>query len=192
MSQGIKTVIFPVNDLARAKSLFSRLAGTEPHTDRAYYVGFRVEDQEIGLDPNGRAKECRDPRLGSADVPSADSAVRPSWERGRPVRILYLSRTLGNAGRRHGRSCRVPRLGSADVPSASSTSRKLLGMRVGVTVDPSLGRSYWHVADIRKSLQALLDGGAQFQQDVRDVGGGRLIASVKDPDGNSIGLLQAS
>jgi predicted enzyme related to lactoylglutathione lyase len=65
-------------------------------------------------------------------------------------------------------------------------------MRAGVTVDPSLGRSYWDVADIRKSLQALLDGGAQLQQDVRDVGGGRLIASVKDPDGNSIGLLQAS
>jgi hypothetical protein len=27
-------------------------------------------------------------------------------------------------------------------------------------------------------------------QDVRDVGNGRLIATVKDPDGNVIGLLQ--
>jgi predicted enzyme related to lactoylglutathione lyase len=29
-----------------------------------------------------------------------------------------------------------------------------------------------------------------MQQDVRDVGGGRLIATAQDPDGNVIGLLQ--
>ncbi|AWT41506.1 MULTISPECIES: VOC family protein [Streptomyces] len=49
---------------------------------------------------------------------------------------------------------------------------------------------YWHVADIRARLSALLDAGAELLQDVRDVGGGRLIASVKDADGNLVGLLQ--
>ena len=29
-----------------------------------------------------------------------------------------------------------------------------------------------------------------MDQDVKDVGGGRLIASVKDADGNLIGILQ--
>ena len=36
-----------------------------------------------------------------------------------------------------------------------------------------------------------MDAGAQVQQDVRDVGGGKLIAWVKDPDGNTLGLLQS-
>jgi predicted enzyme related to lactoylglutathione lyase len=49
---------------------------------------------------------------------------------------------------------------------------------------------YWHVDDINKSLKALLDAGAEAQQEVKDVGGGKLIASVKDVDGNVIGLIQ--
>ena len=49
---------------------------------------------------------------------------------------------------------------------------------------------YWHVDDIKRSVKALLDAGAEAQQEVRDVGGGKLIASVKDADGNVIGLLQ--
>ena len=43
---------------------------------------------------------------------------------------------------------------------------------------------------MRAVLAALLDAGARPLQDVRDVGGGKLIASVTDPDGNVIGLLQ--
>ncbi|MCA1822555.1 MAG: hypothetical protein LC644_12685 [Pseudonocardia sp.] len=51
---------------------------------------------------------------------------------------------------------------------------------------------YWHVDDIKASVQALLDAGAQAQQEIRDVGGGKLIAAVKDTDGNVIGLIQPS
>ncbi len=109
MNQGIRTVIYPVKDLAQAKTLFSRLLGVEPYADQAYYVGFRIGDQEIGLDPNGHKQ--------------------------------------------------------------------------GMT-------AYFHVSDIKKSLQLLLDAGAQVQQEVKDVGGGKLIASVKDADGNVIGLVQ--
>jgi predicted enzyme related to lactoylglutathione lyase len=50
---------------------------------------------------------------------------------------------------------------------------------------------YWHVDDIRRSLQLLLDAGAQPLQDVKDVGGGKLIASARDPDSNVIGLIQS-
>ncbi len=50
---------------------------------------------------------------------------------------------------------------------------------------------YVHVNDIKKSLQLLLDAGAQVQQAVQDVGGGKLIATVKDADSNIIGLIQS-
>ena len=49
---------------------------------------------------------------------------------------------------------------------------------------------YYDVTDIQYSLQPLLDAGAQVVQEVKDVGGGKLIASVKDTDGNVIGLIQ--
>jgi predicted enzyme related to lactoylglutathione lyase len=111
MSQGIRTIIYPVRDLARSKKLYSQLLGIEPYADQPYYVGFRVGDQEIGLDPNGHKQ--------------------------------------------------------------------------GMT-------AYWHVDDIKNSLQLFLDTGAQALQEVRDVGGGKLIASVKDVDGNIIGLIQSS
>ena len=38
--------------------------------------------------------------------------------------------------------------------------------------------AYWEVADMRASLQELLDAGAEAHQDVKDVGGGLLIATV--------------
>ncbi|MEU7964857.1 VOC family protein [Streptomyces sp. NPDC049097] len=49
---------------------------------------------------------------------------------------------------------------------------------------------YWQVPDLRARLAALLDAGAELLQDVQDVGGGKLIASVRDADGNLVGLLQ--
>lgn len=112
MNQGIKTVIYPVKDIAQAKALYSKLLGVEPYMDEAYYVGFKIGDQDIGLDPNGHQQ----------------------------------------------------------------------GMTGPV--------NYFQVGDIKSSLQSLLDAGAQIQQDVKDVGGGKLIASVKDADGNIIGLIQ--
>jgi len=110
MNQGIKTVIYPVKDIDRAKTLFRKLLGVEPYADEAYYVGFRIGDQDIGLDPNGHKE--------------------------------------------------------------------------GMT-------AYWEVDNIKESLQLLLDAGAQALQEVKDVGGDKLIASVKDADGNIIGLIQS-
>jgi len=50
---------------------------------------------------------------------------------------------------------------------------------------------YWPVNNLKKSLQSLLDAGAQMQEEIKDVGGGKLIASVKDADSNIIGLIQS-
>jgi predicted enzyme related to lactoylglutathione lyase len=52
--------------------------------------------------------------------------------------------------------------------------------------------SYWRVDDLDASLAELVDAGAERQQPVSDVGGGRRIATVKDTAGNPIGLLQDS
>ena len=110
MNQGMRLLVYPVKDMAKAKTLYRELLGVEPYADMAYYVGFRAGDLEIGLDPRGNSKG--------------------------PL-------------------------------------------------------AYWEVKDIRASLRQLLDVGAQADQEVKDVGGGKLIASVKDADGNSLGLMQS-
>lgn len=113
MAAGMHTIIYPVKDLARAKALYGTLLGVAPYADEAYYVGFRVGDQEIGLDPHGHSKGMTGP--------------------------------------------------------------------VG----------YWHVDDIEESLRQLLGAGAETQEAINDVGGGMLIASVRDADGNITGLKQS-
>jgi predicted enzyme related to lactoylglutathione lyase len=50
--------------------------------------------------------------------------------------------------------------------------------------------AYLHVDDIAKRLQALVDAGAEVLQQPKDVGGGKLLATVKDADGNVTGLIQ--
>ena len=114
MTSGMRTIIFPVKDLARAKALYARLLGMAPYADEPYYVGFSVGDQEVGLDPNGHSQ----------------------------------------------------------------------GMMGPV--------AYWHLEDIKTTLSQLLDAGAEVQNAIRDVGGGKLIATVKDPDGNVFGLIQSA
>jgi predicted enzyme related to lactoylglutathione lyase len=112
VSPTLKTVIYPVKDLASAKSLYGTLLGEEPSMDEVYYVQFNAGHQEVGLDPNGHGKGMTGP--------------------------------------------------------------------VG----------YWHVEDIKESLAQLLAAGATEQQAVSDVGGGKMMASVTDADGNVIGLIQ--
>jgi predicted enzyme related to lactoylglutathione lyase len=50
--------------------------------------------------------------------------------------------------------------------------------------------AYYDVDDIEQVLARLLDKGAEQQGEIRDVGGGKLIVTVTDPDGNTLGLLQ--
>jgi predicted enzyme related to lactoylglutathione lyase len=50
--------------------------------------------------------------------------------------------------------------------------------------------AYWHVPDIEAKLAEVTAAGATVKDPVRDVGGGRLVATVTDPDGNVLGLLQ--
>jgi len=47
MSEGIKTIIYPVTDLAKAKTLYGGLVGARPDLDEPYYLGFNLADQHI-------------------------------------------------------------------------------------------------------------------------------------------------
>lgn len=61
MTSGMKTMIYPVRDLVRAKALYGSLLGVAPSMDEPYYAGFRVGDQEVGLDPNGHSQGLTGP-----------------------------------------------------------------------------------------------------------------------------------
>jgi len=50
--------------------------------------------------------------------------------------------------------------------------------------------AYWHVPDIEARLAEVTAAGATVKEPPHDVGGGRLVATVTDPDGNVLGLLQ--
>jgi len=50
--------------------------------------------------------------------------------------------------------------------------------------------AYWHVSDIEAKLAEVTAAGATVKEAPHDVGGGRLVASFTDPDGNVLGLVQ--
>jgi len=75
MSDGIKTIIIPVRDLAAAKALYGTVLGVEPYADEPYYVGYRVGDQEVGLDPNGHNHGMNGP-VGYCHVGDVTATLR--------------------------------------------------------------------------------------------------------------------
>jgi predicted enzyme related to lactoylglutathione lyase len=50
--------------------------------------------------------------------------------------------------------------------------------------------AYWQVPDIEAKLAEVTAAGATVKEPVHDVGGGRLVATLVDPDGNLLGLQQ--
>ena len=50
--------------------------------------------------------------------------------------------------------------------------------------------TFWEVSDIEAKLAEVTAAGATVKESAHDVGGGRLVATVTDPDGNVLGLLQ--
>ena len=109
---GIKTVLHPVSDLAKAKAVYTALLGVPPQTDSPYYVGFEAAGQQIGLVPGGGPQ----------------------------------------------------------------------GMTSPV--------AFWHVPNIEAKLAEVTAAGATVKESAHDVGGGRLVATITDPDGNVLGLIQ--
>ena len=74
MIRGLRTVIYHVTDLAKAKAWYSQVLEREPYFDETFYVGFSVGGFELGLNPDGA------PGSGGTvaywGVPDAAAAVR--------------------------------------------------------------------------------------------------------------------
>ena len=50
--------------------------------------------------------------------------------------------------------------------------------------------AYWGVDDASAAFKRLIDLGAVAHHDVQDVGGGIKVASVRDPFGNVLGIIE--
>ena len=52
MFRGLRTVIYGVPDITRAKEWYARAFGIDPYFDEPFYVGFNIGGFELGLDPD--------------------------------------------------------------------------------------------------------------------------------------------
>ena len=48
---GLRTTIYKVNDLSKAKNWYTKAFDTDPYFDEPFYVGFNIRDYELGLLP---------------------------------------------------------------------------------------------------------------------------------------------
>jgi predicted enzyme related to lactoylglutathione lyase len=110
---GLRTVIYHVPDLDRAKAWYSAAFGVLPYFDEPFYVGFNIGGFELGLDPD------------------------------------------------------------------------MSGVQLGSNVE-----AYWGVANADEAFRDLLHKGAREHSPVREVGGGIRVATVTDPFGNVLGIIE--
>lgn len=110
---GLRTTIYKVTDIAKAKAWYSQVFGIDPYFDEPFYVGFNIGGYELGLQP--------------------------------------------------------------DVTAPISKS-------AGVV-------TYWGVDDAAASYNRLLQLGATEFEKPTNVGGEIVVAAVKDPWGNVVGVI---
>src|SRR6201991_2030470 len=105
-TEGIKTVLHPVSDLAKAKPVYAALLGVEPSADAAYYVGFDAAGQPMGLVPGGGPQAMTSPvaywhvpdiEAKLAEVTAAGATVKePAHEVGGGRRVASFADPDGN------------------------------------------------------------------------------------------------
>jgi catechol 2,3-dioxygenase-like lactoylglutathione lyase family enzyme len=86
MILGLRTVIYRVGDLDRAKTWYAKAFGVEPYFDQSFYVGFNIGGFELGLDPDlsegspgppiGASRRSIPPTIGSSNSAPRLSASR--------------------------------------------------------------------------------------------------------------------
>ena len=113
MILGLRSVTYPVSDLAAAKTWYSKVLGKKPHVSQAAYVGFPMGSFELGLVPS------KEPSTGGQ-------------------------------------------------------------------------QAFWNVDDIDSVYQQLIDLGAEPIFPVSNVGGGTKVGIVRDPFGNSFGIVKGT
>ena len=111
---GLRTVVYKVADLGRAKEWYRKATGIDPYFDQPFYVGFNIGGYELGLDPD---VEKQKPGAGGATA-------------------------------------------------------------------------YWGVSNAEAACARLLEAGARPHVPLQDVGDGIRVASVLDPFGNVLGIIE--
>lgn len=53
MFLGLRTAIYHVDDIDKAKTWYTSVLGIDPYFDQPFYVGFNVGGYELGLQPAG-------------------------------------------------------------------------------------------------------------------------------------------
>jgi predicted enzyme related to lactoylglutathione lyase len=108
MILGLRTVIYHVSDLPRAKAWYADAFGVEPYFDEPYYVGFNVGGFELGLDPDtGGAPPGPGGCVAFWGVAAVDAAVHhftklgaalkaPVQDVGGDIRVATLADPFGN------------------------------------------------------------------------------------------------
>jgi predicted enzyme related to lactoylglutathione lyase len=66
------------------------------------------------------------------------------------------------------------------------------GQQIGLVPnsDMTSPTAYWHVTDIEAKIAEVTAAGGTLKDAPKDVGAGRLVATLTDPDGNVLGILQ--
>ena len=66
------------------------------------------------------------------------------------------------------------------------------GQQIGLVPnsDMTSPTAYWHVTDIEAKIAEVTAAGGTLKDAPKDVGGGRLVATFTDSDGNVLGLIQ--
>jgi len=79
MFQGLRTVIYKVDDLEHATEWYSKVVGFGPYFDQPFYVGFNVGGFELGLDPDMSGVEKGNNETaywGVADIQNAVEKIK--------------------------------------------------------------------------------------------------------------------
>ncbi|MFT3705894.1 MAG: VOC family protein [Agriterribacter sp.] len=110
---GLRTAIYKVNDIEKAKAWYTMAFLVKPYFDEPFYVGFNIAGYELGLQPD--------------DTPAAEKAESVA--------------------------------------------------------------AYWGVEDVEAEYTRLLSLGATENEAPQNVGGEIIVATLKDPWRNVIGLI---
>lgn len=61
MFLGLRSIIYPSNNLDTDKAFWTQVTGKKPYFDQPYYVGFNINGSELGLDPNAAKESITEP-----------------------------------------------------------------------------------------------------------------------------------
>lgn len=105
MILGLRTVIYPAPDLARAKQWYSEVLGQPPYFDQPFYVGYNVGGFELGLLPDATPGTSGPQALwGVADAEAAHARLlalgatplEPVTEVGEGIKVAAVTDPFGN------------------------------------------------------------------------------------------------